>query len=323
MCSTSASSLFSVAGKNVLVTGGSRGIGLMIAKGFARHGAKVLITSRDENACDEASTEIGHECLYISSNMNSRQGCVDLAAHTKKMFNGRLDVLVNNAGCSWGETLDRDSGSMNWGWDKVLDLNVKGIFYLTRECIPLLQRQYDEQGSKEGQVEGKANDPGRVINLGSVAGLVPQVSFLDRGGLKASRETRGVTFLLLSCFIKLLFMCPPFLLLQEAPTHAYDVSKAAVHHLTKKLAGDLSSHNITVNAVAPGFVLTKMSQGLGTWSDLGKIAANVPLRRLGNEDDMAGACIYLASRAGAYCTGAILNVDGGTVGALQIPMSSL
>jgi NAD(P)-dependent dehydrogenase (short-subunit alcohol dehydrogenase family) len=264
------SNLFSVVGKNVLVTGGSRGIGFMIAKGFATNGANVLLTSRDENACALAAESI--QCHHVASNVSTREGCKELAEHVNKVFHGKLDVLVNNAGTSWGEDPERESGRMNWGWDKVLDLNVKGMFYLTRECVPLL-----EQSSNPG-------DPSRIINIGSVAGMVPQ----------------------------------------EAPTHAYDVSKAAVHHLTKKLSADLAKKGITVNAVAPGYVPSRMSKGLEAWgANDEKIAANIPLGRMGNEDDMAGACIYFSSKAGAWCTGVILNVDGGAVGCMQIPLSSL
>ena len=244
----------------------------MIAKGFASNGANVLLTSRDENACAQAAESI--QCKYVASNVATRQGCKDLVAHVQQVFDGKLHVLVNNAGTSWGEDpySERDSGKMNWGWDKVMDLNVKGMFYLSRECVPLL-----EQSSTK-------DDPARIINIGSVAGIVPQ----------------------------------------EAPTHAYDVSKAAVHQLTKKMAADLAKKNVTVNAVAPGFVPSRMSKGLATWgADAEKLAAEIPLGRMGNEDDMAGACIYFASRAGSWCTGVILNVDGGTVGAMQIPLSSL
>ena len=107
------------------------------------------------------------------------------------------------------------------------------------------------------------------------------------------------------------------------PSHAYDVSKAAVHQLTKKLASDLAPRSITVNALAPGFVATRMSKGLGTWGATEEIISKgIPLKRMGNEDDMAGACLYLSSRAGAWCTGVILNVDGGTVGALQIDLGA-
>lgn len=125
--------------------------------------------------------------------------------------------------------------------------------------------------------------PSRIINVGSVVGMVSQ----------------------------------------EAPTHAYDASKAAVHSLTKKLSAELAP-TITVNALAPGFVPSRMSAGLSAWGgEAEKLAATVPMKRLGNADDMAGACIYFSSRAGNWCTGVVLNVDGGSVGGLQLPLSSL
>jgi NAD(P)-dependent dehydrogenase (short-subunit alcohol dehydrogenase family) len=127
----------------------------MIAKGFVEAGAKVLLTSRDEKACAEAAKSLDSPNVqYVTSNVSNREGCVALARHTASVFNNRLDVLVNNAGTSWGEPLDHESGKANWGFDKVFDLNVKGLFYLTRECIPLLERK-------------KGEDPGRVINIGS------------------------------------------------------------------------------------------------------------------------------------------------------------
>lgn len=146
------------------------------------------------------------------------------------------------------------------------------MFYLTRACIPLLEKS------------ATVDDPARIINIGSVVGLVPQ----------------------------------------EAPTHAYDVSKAAVHQLTKKFAADLAPKHITVNCLAPGFVPSRMSDGLSSWgASRETIAKNIPLGRMGNENDMTGACLFFSSQAGAWCTGVILNVDGGAVGALQIPLSSL
>jgi NAD(P)-dependent dehydrogenase (short-subunit alcohol dehydrogenase family) len=118
---SSPSSLFSVAGKNVLVTGSSRGIGLMIAKGFVNAGANVLVTSRSEEACQEAAKSINCN-HYVASNVGSREGCEQLVQHVAEVFDNRLHVLVNNAGTSWGEPLERKSGKANWGFDKVLDL---------------------------------------------------------------------------------------------------------------------------------------------------------------------------------------------------------
>jgi NAD(P)-dependent dehydrogenase (short-subunit alcohol dehydrogenase family) len=298
--------LFSVAGKNVLVTGGSRGIGYMIASTFFRHGANVLLTSRDAKACKEAADaliigsngEATNKVHHVASNVSTREGCKALAHHTSELFDGKLDVLVNNAGASWGEEPgydkgSRESGKMNWGWDKVLDLNVKGMFYLTRECVPMLQRTevIANNSSAESRSKTLSSDPGRVINIGSITGFIPQ----------------------------------------NAPTHAYEVSKAAVHHLTKKLAADLAPRGITVNAIAPGYCLTRMSGGLATWlpklddaTEAEKVITDtIPLKRMGNEDDMGGAAIYLSSRAGSFCTGHILTVDGGIVGCIQIPLSNL
>ena len=301
--------LFSVAGKNVLVTGGSRGIGLMIASTFFNHGANVLLTSRDPKACQEAADSISsssaasNKVHHVASNISTREGCKALANHTSDLFNGRLDVLINNAGASWGEDPgydkeSRESGKMNWGWDKVMDLNVKGMFYLTRECVPMLQRRevsYNNSDSSDAATSslesGVVTDPGRIINIGSITGFIPQ----------------------------------------NAPTHAYEVSKAAVHHLTKKLASDLAPRGITVNAIAPGYVKTRMSSGLSTWlPKMGDateaehvISDTIPLGRMGNADDMGGAAVLLSSKAGSFCTGHILAVDGGSVGCIQIPLSNL
>ena len=305
--------LFSVAGKNVLITGGSRGIGLMIAQGYVAAGANVVLTSRDDKACRDAVVQIQQQQQqqqqqisnindgqhrshftpqYVTSTLSTREGCEELANKVGQLFNGRIDILINNAGTSWGEPLERNSKT-NWGFDKVLDLNVKGIFYLTRACIPLLRRVPDntEEGvSKNSEAAPNVNatdaslDPARIINIGSVTGIVPQ----------------------------------------EAPTHAYDISKAAVHQLTRKFSKDLAPYNITVNCIAPGFVPTRMSSGLASWGATTEVLSkHIPLGRMGNADDMVGACIYLSSRAGSWCTGVILNVDGGTIGAMQIPLSSL
>lgn len=255
----SAAKLFGVAGRRVLVTGGGSGIGAMVAEGFAANGAHVTIASRNEKALEETAAHIrastGGDVSIAVADLASREGCEALAAQ----FGDPLDVLVNNSGTSWGEPIERESGRANWGWDKVLDLNVKAPFYLTRALLPALR------------AASKAGDPSRVINVGSVAGVAHQ----------------------------------------PTPTHAYDCSKVALHHLTKKFASELAP-DVCVNAIAPGFVPSRMSKGLATWGmDMDKIATRVPLGRVGAAPDMAGVCVFLASPAAAWISGAIIPVDGG------------
>jgi len=288
--------LFSVRGKHVLLTGGGRGIGKMMATGLVANGAHVAIASRDEAALAGAVEELnsvgaGGSCIALAANLGTRAGCEKLASDYAAALgeSASCDVLINNSGASWGEPLERMSGKMNWGWDRVLDLNVKGPFYLTRAMRPLLSAasKLADDGPMQSTV-GAAADPARVINIGSIAGILPQ----------------------------------------DVPTHAYDVSKAALHHLTKKMAADLSRPDaaygpraITVNAIAPGFVPTKMSQGLATWgADMQALAANVPLGRCGTDADMAAVAIFLSSPASAWMTGAIIPVDGGATGAACVPV---
>ena len=166
-----------------------------------------------------------------------------------------MHVLVNNAGATWGAPLADYPAA---AWDKVVDLNLKAPFFLTRAFLPLL----------EGA--GTDEDPARIINVGSIDGL----------------------------------RVPPF------PTYAYSASKAGLHHMTRVLARELGPRRITVNAVAPGpFESKMMAATLKTLGDA--IADAAPLKRIGRPDDMAGVAIYLASRAGAYVTGAVIPVDGG------------
>ena len=247
--------LFSVEDKVTLVTGGSRGIGLMIARGFVEAGAKVTISSRKAEVCDAVAAELSAvgRCVSLPADLSSEEGCHQLAEQMGERED-RLDVLVNNAGATWGAPLaDFDEAA----WERVLSLNVKGVFHLTKFLLPLLQ------------AAGTAEDPSRVINIGSIDGL--QVPVLE--------------------------------------TYSYSASKAAVHQLTRHLARRLAPE-VTVNAIAPGpFESKMMAATLEAFGE--QIAAAAPLRRIGRPDDMAGTAIYLASRAGAYLTGAVIPVDGG------------
>ena len=248
--------LFSIEGKTALVTGGSQGIGLMIARGYVEAGAKVYICSRKKDVCDRVAAELSAlgTCISLPANLSTEAGAKTLAQEVAR-HESALHILVNNAGANWGAPLAEYPDS---AWDKVLALNLKAPFFLIRELLGLL-----EKGVRPG-------DPARVINIGSIDGLhVPRLE-----------------------------------------TYAYSASKAGVHHMTRVLAVALAPQGITVNAVAPGpFQSKMMAETLERFSDV--IVAGCPLGRIGEPDDMAGVAIYLASRAGAYLTGAVIPVDGG------------
>ncbi len=163
--------LFSVAGKVVIVTGGSRGIGEMIARGYVENGAKVYITARNAAVCDGLAAELsktGH-CVSIPADL-AKPGEIERFATEFEKHESRLDVLFNNAGASWGATFDAFPES---GWDKVMDLNVKSVFFLTQRLIRLL-----EAGAS-------ADDYARVINIGSIEGM--HVSDIESYSYAASK----------------------------------------------------------------------------------------------------------------------------------------
>jgi NAD(P)-dependent dehydrogenase (short-subunit alcohol dehydrogenase family) len=248
--------LFSVVGKTAVVTGGSRGIGLMIARGLVEGGARVYISSRKAEACEQVAGELSRvgECVALPADLSSEAACRRLAGEVGER-EGAVQLLVNNAGATWGAPLEEYPAA---AWDKLLDLNLKAPFFLTRAMLPLL-----EAGARP-------DDPARVINVGSIDGL----------------------------------RVPPW------PTYAYSASKAGLHHLTRVLARELGPRGVTVNAIAPGpFESRMMAETLRRFGD--EIAAAAPLGRIGRPEDMAGAALYLASRAGAYVTGVVLPVDGG------------
>jgi NAD(P)-dependent dehydrogenase (short-subunit alcohol dehydrogenase family) len=151
--------LFSISGKVALVTGGSRGIGEMIAAGFVANGAKVYITSRKAEACDATAQRLrdnlGGQCISIPADLSNLDGIGGLVTDLRGR-EPRLDILVNNAGVSWGAPLDEFP---EIGWDKVMDTNVKGVFFLTQQLLPML-----EEGAT-------SEDPARVVNIGSVDGI--------------------------------------------------------------------------------------------------------------------------------------------------------
>jgi NAD(P)-dependent dehydrogenase (short-subunit alcohol dehydrogenase family) len=248
--------LFSIEGKTALVTGGSRGIGLMIARGYVEAGAKVYISSRKAEVCEEVAAELSEvgTCVALPANLATEAECRRLATELAER-EPKLDILVNNAGATWGAPLAEFDDA---AWDRVLYLNLKGVFHLTRFLVPSLA------------AAGTHDDPARVINIGSIDGI--HVPMLE--------------------------------------TYSYSASKAAVHQMTRVLAHHLAPQHITVNAIAPGpFQSKMMAATLDAFGE--QIAASAPLKRIGRPDDMAGAAIFLASRAGSYVTGTVLPVDGG------------
>jgi len=249
--------LFQLTGKVALVTGGTRGVGQMIARGLLQAGAERLyISSRKAEEGERAAAELSRhgEVRYINADLSSEEECVRLARELEEREE-RLHILVNNAGATWGAPLEEFPAS---AWEKVLNINLKAPFFLTRACLPLLRAAATDE------------DPARVINVGSIEGLrVPDLEI-----------------------------------------YSYAASKAGVHHLTRVLARRLGADRITVNAIAPGPFPSKMMRA--TLEAFGEqIAASAALGRIGRPDDIAGTAIYLASRAGAYTTGAIIPVDGG------------
>jgi NAD(P)-dependent dehydrogenase (short-subunit alcohol dehydrogenase family) len=254
--SINAKELFSIAGKTALVTGGSRGIGLMIARGYLESGAKVYISSRKKEVCDSVAGELSEigPCHSIPADLSTTEGCKHLADELARR-EPQLHILVNNAGAAWGAPLEEYP---ELGYDKVMDTNVKGVFFLTQYLLPLMEKA------------AKRDDPARIINIGSIDGI--KVPFIDN--------------------------------------FAYGPSKAAVHYLTHVLAVKLGERHITVNAIAPGPFESQMTKWL-LENHKGQIEASCPLGRIGEPSDMAGAAIFLASRAGAYVNGVVIPVDGG------------
>ena len=173
MAKASFDDLFSIRGKVALVTGGSRGIGEMIAAGFLAQGAKVYVASRKASACEETarrlSAEYGGECIALPADLSTVAGAQALADALKQR-ESKLDILVNNAGASWGAPLDEFPEA---GWDKVMDTNVKGVFFLTQKLMPLLR------------TAASGPSPARVINIGSIDGL--QNSAFDAWSYGASK----------------------------------------------------------------------------------------------------------------------------------------
>ncbi|MEM8937049.1 MAG: SDR family oxidoreductase [Pseudomonadota bacterium] len=250
--------LFSLDGRIALVTGGSRGIGKMIAEGFLHYGAeKVFIVARKKEACEETAKDLSAlgACIPFTADLSTVEGCVALAS-TLANETDQLDILVNNAGAAWGapfETFPED------GWDKVMNLNLKTPFYLAQQLAPMLKKA------------ARADRPAKLINIASVDGIK----------------------------------------INAWETYPYQASKAGVIQLTRRLSAKLIADHICVSAIAPGAFPSEMNIAARDATEA--VGNSIPAGRVGSAEDMAGATVYLASRAGDYVVGDTLVVDGGYV----------
>lgn len=246
--------LFSLRGRTALITGGSRGIGRMIAEGFLAQGARVYISARKAAACDETAKELsafGH-CVSLPADVSTLEGAQALVDAYAK-HEGSLDILVNNAGAAWGAPYEEFPES---GWDKVVDLNLKTPFFLTKALTPMLKKAATDHLAK-------------VINIASIDGIS----------------------------------------VNPQETYSYAASKAGLIQLTRRMALRLAQDRIVVSAIAPGAFASDMNKVARDHGD--EVKGRIPAGRIGVPEDMAGAAIYLASRAGDYVMGSTLVVDGG------------
>ncbi|MFC4220300.1 3-oxoacyl-[acyl-carrier-protein] reductase [Flagellimonas marina] len=241
-------------GKNVIITGASRGIGKGIAEVFAKHGANVAFTFSSSEApaleLEKELTAMGVIAKAYKSNAASYDEAEKLVAQVLEDFDGRIDVLINNAG------ITKDNLLMRMGeedFDTVIEINLKSVFNMTKAVQRTMLKQRK----------------GSIINMSSVVGV---------------KGNAGQT--------------------------NYAASKAGMIGFTKSVALELGSRNIRCNAIAPGFIETEMTDKLDEKTVQGWRDA-IPLKRGGSPEDVANACLYLASDLSDYVTGQVLNVDGG------------
>jgi NAD(P)-dependent dehydrogenase (short-subunit alcohol dehydrogenase family) len=254
--------LFSVAGKVALVTGGTSGIGRMIAQGFVSRGVRTYVAARNLTRAETTAAELsadGGECIGLAADLGDPEGPKVLIDALKDREE-RLDILVNNAGANnRGPIADVSAQA----WDEVMEVNLRAPFLLVQQALSLLR------------AAASADAHASIINIGSIGGLhIPS---------------------------------------WEA--YPYGASKAAIHHLTRALAKSLGADQIRVNAIAPGPFHSRLTD---TTSDAVKksVQTYIPANRPGAAEDIQGACIFLASRAGAYVNGSTIALDGGYIAAL-------
>jgi len=256
-----------------LITGGASGLGEMAAQAFVQNGAKVFIASRKESELKQAAARLNAlgpgTCEYIVADLKDKSGCDRLAAEVKKRTD-RLTVLLNNSGATWGGAVDEFPEN---GWDKIMALNVKAIFYLTIALVPLLEKSAAEYL------------PSRVINIASVGGIMttdPTVT--EAGGLSVVGHG----------------------------AYSYGPSKAACIHLSRQQASQFAPRKILVNCICPGLFPSRMSS-FGIQQSLDYFLTSQPTGRIGTPEDFGGLVLYLCSRGASHVTGNVIEIDGGSM----------
>ena len=257
--------LFDLTGRVAIITGGSIGLGRQMAEGLAEMGADLVLCARKQERCHQAAEELqqlGVKAIALACDVKNPDSIQEMVEATLSQF-GRIDVLINNAGISWGAPVEEMRLE---DWNKVIETNLTGTFL----CAQAVGKVMIRQG--RGENGAGRNSAGKIINIASVAGL---------GGAPA-----------------------------ELPAIGYHASKGGVISFTKDLACKWASHNIQVNAIAPGWFPTHMSNRVLERHEA-LFLSHIPLRRFGNEHDLKGAAVFLASAASNYVTGHVLVVDGG------------
>lgn len=247
--------LFDLTGRVAIITGGSVGLGKQMAEGLAEVGANLVLCARKKDRCEQAAEELkqlGVETLALSCDVKSQHNVQAVVDATLSRF-GRIDILINNAGASWGAPIEEMRLEH---WNKVIETNLTGTFLFSQAVGKIMVTQRS----------------GKIINIASVAGL--------RG---SSPEFQAI---------------------------GYHTSKGGLIIFTKDLACKWAMHNIHVNAIAPGWFPTNMS-GVLIEQNREALRKRIPLNRFGNDYDLKGAAVFLASRASDYVTGQVLVVDGG------------
>jgi gluconate 5-dehydrogenase len=252
----SVKAMFDLTGKVALVTGGSRGLGLQMAEALGEMGAKVAITARKQGELDEAAAHLGKQGVEVATVAGDLGKLDTIPAMLDRVIArfGTVDVLVNNAGTTWGAPAEDHPAE---AWHKVMNLNIHAMFLLSQAV------------GKRCMIPRRS---GKIVNVASVAGLSGN---------------------------------PP-----DMTTIAYNTSKGAAVNFTRALAAEWGKYGINVNAICPGFFPSKMSRGILDKME-GAVIASTPLRRLGGEEDLKGAVVFLASEASRHVTGQYIAVDGG------------